>query len=377
MSLILTLSDISPDTWSMPITPSPQLVGRDHTAHIHLESRFVSKHHCKIWMDGETCFVEDLGSMNGTYVAGERIKRVAIKSGDRVLVGNFELLVADESQILPTDPELLLPATLYSQDVVSTTEKLLAKPAAIEETPNDVQVLAAAVHSRLTPSRRIGLPGMLIEVAYFPSGLLGGDSFECLELEDRWALALFDSMNHGSKAALTISLIRSELNRWISLIPEPARCLEHLNEELVKLKIDDLYVCGGLAMWFPVTSTMVYATAGQHPPMWLRDDKVLNPDEMAGGLPLGVAADTRYEEKLLQLRPKDRLFFFSDGLRDAFRGRSQAGPVAGRLAREVLTRTGEGLRQQAERIVKAQKDSILDDALLVACEVGDTGAREE
>ncbi len=375
MSLILTLSDISPDTWSIPITSEPQLVGRDKTAHITLESRFVSKHHCKFWMDGETCYVEDMGSMNGTYVAGERIQRAAVKSGDRVLVGNFELLVADESQILPTDPELRLPPTLYDQDIVATNEQPLPQQA-IEETASDVQVLAVAVHSRLTPSRRIGLPGMLIEVAYFPSGLLGGDCFECLELEDRWALALFDSMNHGSKAALTIALIRAELKRWISLTPEPARCLEHLNDELVKLKIDDLYVCAALAMWFPVTSTLVYATAGQHPPMWLRDDKVLNPDETAGGLPLGVTADVRYEEKLLQLRPKDRLFFFSDGLRDAFRGRSQAGPVAGRLAREILNRSGEGLRQQAERIVKAQQESILDDALLVACEVGETATRE-
>jgi len=369
MTLILTLADISPDTWSKPITDQPQVVGRSETADIHLESRFVSKEHCRFWMEADACYVEDCGSTNGTYVRGERIGRTKLGSGDRVVVGNFELLVADESQLQPTDYEIPSADTILSQETISLAD-LVQPPARTDQKADDERHIATTIHQRLTPSRRIGLPGMLVEVAYVPSGLLGGDSFECFELNDRWVLALFDSMNHGAKAALTIALIRSELQRWVSLTPEPGRCLELLNSELLKLNISDLYICASLAVWFPITSTMVYATAGQHPPIWIRDDEQVNRQETAGGFPLGVADGAQYEEQLVPLRPKDRIFFFSDGLADAFRGSRHAGSAATRFAQEILRRKTEGLQQQVRRLVEAQHGEIRDDALLVACEVG-------
>src|ERR1043165_6862449 len=101
MTLILTLANVSPDTWARPITVLPQVVGRDKSADIHFESNFVSKEHCRFWMEEDEYFVEDCGSTNGTFVGGEKIDRVKLKSGDKVLIGNFELIVADDTQIRP------------------------------------------------------------------------------------------------------------------------------------------------------------------------------------------------------------------------------------------------------------------------------------
>src|SRR5262245_65077688 len=103
MTLMLTLSGISADTWSRPITDVPQVAGRSPNADIHLESRFVSKEHCRFWYEAGEYYVEDCGSMNGTYLAGKRITREPLKSGDHVLIGNFEILVDDDSQVCCTD----------------------------------------------------------------------------------------------------------------------------------------------------------------------------------------------------------------------------------------------------------------------------------
>jgi hypothetical protein len=49
--------------------------------------------------------------------------------------------------------------------------------------------------------------------------------------------------------------------------------------------------------WFPRTHTLVYATAGEHPPLILHDGKVRNLGEAAGGLPLGVTVGEHYAEQ--------------------------------------------------------------------------------
>jgi hypothetical protein len=373
MTLMLSLADISADTWSKPITAEPQVVGRARTADIHLESRFVSKAHCKFWMENGECIVEDCGSTNGTYMGGERIQRASLKSGDRVLVGNFELLIADDAQMRPTDYELPSSTTLFDQSMVIPPDQLPGKRGQLDS-GDEERRLAAAVHQRLTPSRRIGLPGMLIEVAYLPSGLLGGDCFECIELGDRYVLAMFDAMNHGNKAALTVMLIRDELKRWVSLTHEPGKCLARLNAELAKLRIRDLYICGALAMWFPTTSSLVYATAGQHPPLWVRGNDVKNRAETAGGLPLGVLEGETYEEKLLQLRPKDRVYFFSDGLGDALDRIGHTGSSTIDVADSLRTMKSDGVRQLTSRFKAMRHSEVLDDAMLVACEVGELPA---
>ncbi len=151
---------------------------------------------------------------------------------------------------------------------------------------------------------------MLIEVGYSPTGELGGDCFQCLEAGDRWVLAIFDSMYHGIKSAL--ALLRSELERCVGLAAQPSRCLDCLNNELLTLGISELYICGCIVTWFPQTQLLYYSTADLHPPVLLRSDQEFEIAETAHGLSLGVAIEERYEEKLIQIKHKNRFFLFSD-----------------------------------------------------------------
>ena len=124
---------------------------------------------------------------------------------------------------------------------------------------------------------------MVVDVVYQPSGNLGGDCFECFELENRWIMSVFDPMMHGVKAAMNSMLLRAELQRWVTLTAHPGRCLQWINSELTLLGINDLYITATVASWFPRTQTLVYAAAGEHPPLILRDRAVLNLGETAGG----------------------------------------------------------------------------------------------
>jgi hypothetical protein len=57
----------------------------------------VSRKHARIAMQTDQIWIEDLGSTNGTFVNGEKIKRARLKEGDRVLIGTsiLKLIAGD------------------------------------------------------------------------------------------------------------------------------------------------------------------------------------------------------------------------------------------------------------------------------------------
>ncbi len=71
------------------VLPSENLVvGRAENVDLVLSHPEVSRRHCRISRDGDTWFVEDLGSRFGTAVNGNRISsRTAIRPGDQIHVG--------------------------------------------------------------------------------------------------------------------------------------------------------------------------------------------------------------------------------------------------------------------------------------------------
>jgi serine phosphatase RsbU (regulator of sigma subunit) len=350
---MLTLADISGETWAEDISESPKVLGRAETADIRLDHSSVSRQHCRFWVEGAACFVEDCGSTNGTYVNGLKVAREKLSPGDTIVVGRFELVLEDKNRIQPT-------VDLPDQ----TSNRVLLLDQRAEE-----RHLASVIHQRLTPSRRMSMPGMMVDIAYRPSGVLGGDCFEVFELNNRWILSMFDPMNHGVKAALNSMLLRAELQRWVSLTAEPARCLQWINSEVTQLGIVDLYVCAVVASWFPRTHTLVYCAAGAHPPLVVRDGKVRNTDEAAGGLPLGVSPGEHYFEHLVQLRPGDRVFLFTDGVGEVVRDPGSPGVTAFDLARHVEQTCHLLLAEQVHSLMALAPGELFDDVLLVACEV--------
>src|SRR5450432_1563819 len=77
-----------------PITPDKQIiVGRSSDLDMVLVEDMVSRKHARIAMQQDQIWIEDLGSTNGTFVNGEKIKRARLKEGDRVLIGTSILKV--------------------------------------------------------------------------------------------------------------------------------------------------------------------------------------------------------------------------------------------------------------------------------------------
>jgi hypothetical protein len=67
-------------------------IGRHPEAHILLDDVTVSRRHAILTLAGGRVVLTDQGSLNGTYVAGERVDSHVLEPGDEVQIGRFHLV---------------------------------------------------------------------------------------------------------------------------------------------------------------------------------------------------------------------------------------------------------------------------------------------
>ena len=63
------------------------VIGRSTELDMVLVEDMVSRKHARISVEGGRITIEDLGSTNGTFVNGEKVKQARLKEGDRILIG--------------------------------------------------------------------------------------------------------------------------------------------------------------------------------------------------------------------------------------------------------------------------------------------------
>ena len=66
--------------------------GRRPESDVFLDDVTVSRSHARIERRGDSFFVQDDGSLNGTYVNGERVEETKLASGDEIQIGMFKLV---------------------------------------------------------------------------------------------------------------------------------------------------------------------------------------------------------------------------------------------------------------------------------------------
>jgi predicted component of type VI protein secretion system len=71
----------------LPLTQSATTIGRLPDNTLQIDNLAVSGHHAKIYWNEGHYVVEDLGSLNGTYVNNKRVGQATLIHGDRVLIG--------------------------------------------------------------------------------------------------------------------------------------------------------------------------------------------------------------------------------------------------------------------------------------------------
>jgi hypothetical protein len=117
-----------------PIYPDkPIVVGRSSDLDMVLVEDMVSRKHARIAISAEGITIEDMGSTNGTFVNGEKVKKAKLKEGDRVLIGTsiLKVVAADQSAAGQADAK----ANLENVAAARRTSQVRTMSGSLQEVP--------------------------------------------------------------------------------------------------------------------------------------------------------------------------------------------------------------------------------------------------
>ncbi|HVN07500.1 MAG TPA: FHA domain-containing protein [Patescibacteria group bacterium] len=160
----------------------PVGIGRAPDNALHVDNLAVSSHHARIFNDGGKLVVEDMNSLNGTFVNSQRVTRATLKPGDVVTVGKHTIEIRGEAEATtasapPEAPAKPAPPKLQETMVLDTKKRreLLAQAMATGGTapetpaaPSRVRVPWLVVLEGKTDQNEYALSNKLIVIGKSP-----------------------------------------------------------------------------------------------------------------------------------------------------------------------------------------------------------------
>src|SRR5271169_2773740 len=77
----------------VPLGTRPVTIGRAPDNDIPIDNLAVSNYHARVYVEAGSLVVEDLNSLNGSFLNDIRVERAMLKDGDAILIGKHEILV--------------------------------------------------------------------------------------------------------------------------------------------------------------------------------------------------------------------------------------------------------------------------------------------
>ena len=181
---------------------------------------------------------------------------------------------------------------------------------------NDLEI-AREIQQAMLPRGAFHAPGIEAFGMTRPANTVGGDFYDILPLPDgRVLLALGDVAGKGSPAALLMALLLAMMRTLVDEGLEGAALAERLNVQIARHAPRSRFVTLFVSVLNPTTGELVYVNAGQNPPL-LRRCNGSYERLRSGGMALGMFDGSCYEQEVIQLRPGDLLFCYTDGVTEA------------------------------------------------------------
>ncbi|MBY0308927.1 MAG: FHA domain-containing protein [Phycisphaerales bacterium] len=104
------------------------IVGRDEAARLRIPLPSVSRKHCELKIEDDELVVKDLGSANGTYVNGARVKERELSPGDLLTVGGVVFVIRIDGYPAQIDAKDCYAAGMVSMDDLGGDDDDFAPP---------------------------------------------------------------------------------------------------------------------------------------------------------------------------------------------------------------------------------------------------------
>lgn len=229
------------------------------------------------------------------------------------------------------------------------------------------------IQEELLPRRPLRTGEVEIKGVSIPAREVGGDFFNYFPMPGgNMAMLIGDVSGKGLPAALLMANLQATIQARLPLELDLARLAAQLNAEIEENNAE-AYLTLFLAVLDPASLTLRYVNAGHNPQFLLHGDG--SAEQLPStGRPIGLLADSRFEERSIQLRHEDALFFYTDGLVEAA---DAAGEEFGMARLEAMlvderSRGPEGLMAGIETAVNRHRGGTEadDDATMMLLRIG-------
>ncbi|MFF4181829.1 SpoIIE family protein phosphatase [Streptomyces sp. NPDC001691] len=265
------------------------------------------------------------------------------------------------------------------RSVLTTVARMLAQALARAGEAENERELSLGLQRAMMPTLGPEIPGMTVAARYVPTGgglQVGGDWYDMIPLPGgtsltgsgagRFALVIGDVQGHDVRAAGLMGQLRIALRAYASEGHSPDAVLSRASRFLYGITesygVPDPYGDGyedyaprfATCLYIevdPATGTLDIARAGHPDPVIRTADGTALIRPTAGGLPLGIEADSDYPTTRLVLDPDETIMLCTDGLIETG-GHDMASGWA-RLRPVLEKHTGASLEQLADELVQA------------------------
>jgi serine phosphatase RsbU (regulator of sigma subunit) len=241
--------------------------------------------------------------------------------------------------------------------------------------------LAAEVQRRLLPVVPPRIPGIELASGMTPAQTVGGDYFDFIRLsDDDVDVVIADVTGKGAAAALLMSSTVTALRLGAPHAQGIDRLLGAVSQILYEATDTARFVTLCYARLHVRERRLEYANAGHLPPLVVRADACEWLE--AGGFPLGLFPEARYETAAISLRAGDVVVFYTDGLTEAENAEGEQF-TRERLARLVAAHKEESAQDLMELVYGAavgfrgSETFDVDLTLIVLKAKRDDGPREK
>ena len=212
-----------------------------------------------------------------------------------------------------------------------------------QETIDEDLHRAERIQRALLPTDPPDLAGFAIDAVYRPSRLVGGDVYDVVPIDERFAvLYVADAAGHGVSAAMLAVLFKHRIGMTDGRTHTPvapATVLDRINAHVRhECRAPSLFLTAAYGLLDLRTRRLTIASAG-HPPLLILRAEGEAERVYHTGPALGLSGEATFGQKTIDLRVGDRVLLYTDGLHDAAGGE---GPPDDRIAEAIEAIEGDG-----------------------------------
>lgn len=167
MQVVMVMFRSDGERRSFSLTREVTVIGRREDCDLRIPLTEVSRKHCRLVKDGQGLKLEDLGSSNGTYVNGQRVREAALNPGDTLTIGPVVFALQIDGE--PADDQLhpmagaasTTAATPDMPTVVSEAEPVLEE---LEPVGDELQATTEGIPDIILEDSQVGHQDALVDI---------------------------------------------------------------------------------------------------------------------------------------------------------------------------------------------------------------------